>query len=298
MNFPTTRYTLIQRIATSTAESDWAVFLTDYWRPICRFAARWGHLSLHDAEDVAAVTLETIIRNGLLARWTADRRARLRTLLCAVVRRILANRNRRQQKEADWIRHCMDELSAALRYEELAAETTASGEADAFYQAWAEELLQAAVESLLDDYHREGRGDYFRVLYGRVCEGTPVRDIAELLGLKISDVDNYYRHGRQRLETRLRELVRWHVARYASADESGDEFEREWARLGSFLAEHGGLEAALRQSYDDFSSDELREREVESMTTILKNVRHYLKERTSAGHPATHSKTYADQAAS
>ena len=69
MNFPTTRYTLIHRIATSTAESDWALFLADYWRPICRFAARWGRLSLHDAEDVAAVTLEIVIRNGLLARW-------------------------------------------------------------------------------------------------------------------------------------------------------------------------------------------------------------------------------------
>lgn len=280
MNFPTTRYTLIQRIATSTAESDWAVFLADYWRPICRFAARWGRLSLHDAEDVASVTMETVIRNGLLARWTKDRRARLRTLLCAVVRKVLANSSRKRRREVDGIRDYVDELSAELKFDELVSEAIPGGESDAFYEAWAEELLQAAVESLLDDYHREGRGDYFRVFYGRVCEGMAVKDVADLLNLKITDVDNFYRHARNRLETRLRELVRWHVARYVATSETQHEFDNEWTRLGDFLTQHGGLEETLRRSYSAFSSDELREREVESMTAILKNVREYLSERS------------------
>lgn len=280
MNFPTTRYTLIQRIATSTAESDWAVFLADYWRPICRFAARWGRLSLHDAEDVASVTMETVIRNGLLARWTKDRRARLRTLLCAVVRKVLANSSRKRRREVDGIRDYVDELSAELKFDELVSEAIPGGESDAFYEAWAEELLQAAVESLLDDYHREGRGDYFRVFYGRVCEGMAVKDVADLLNLKITDVDNFYRHARNRLETRLRELVRWHVARYVATSETQYEFDNEWTRLGDFLTQHGGLEETLRRSYSAFSSDELREREVESMTAILKNVREYLSERS------------------
>ncbi len=279
MNFPTTRYTLIQRIATSTDESDWAVFLTDYWRPICRFAARWGRVSLHDAEDVAAITLETVIRNGLLARWTQDRRARLRTLLCAVIRKVLANESRKKRREAARVRDYVDELCAELRYDDLANEAVPRGEADAFYEAWAEELLQATVESLLDDYHREGRGDYFRVFYGRVCEGLAVKEICELLSIKVSDADNYFRHARNRLETRLRELVRWHVARYVSSSEASYEFENEWRRLGEFLKEHGGLEDALRRSYAEFSCDELREREVESMTAILKNVREYMRER-------------------
>lgn len=279
MNFPTTRYTLIQRIATSTDEADWAIFLTDYWRPICRFAARWGRISLHDAEDVASIVLETVIRNGLLARWTADRRARLRTLLCAVVRKVLANESRKRRREAARVRDYVDDLCRELSFDNLAVEPIPSGDSDAFYEAWAEELLQAAVESLLDDYHREGRGDYFRVFYGRVCEGLAVKEVCELLSLKLSDVDNYFRHARNRLETRLRELVRWHIARYVTSSETNHEFDVEWGRLGEFLTQHGGLEEALRRSYADFSNDDLREREVESMTAILKNVRAYMQEK-------------------
>lgn len=282
MTFPTTRYTLIQRIATNSIEADWTVFLTDYWRPICRFAARWGKLSLHDAEDVASVTLETMIRNDLLVRWTQDPRARLRTLICAVVRKVLANNGRRQRTEQRHLREYVIEFGVQCRFEELILESIPGGEADAFYEAWAEELLQAAVEGLLDGYHSEGRGDYFRVFYGRVCEGMPVKEVAELLNLKVTDVDNFYRHARNRLETRLKELVRWHVTRYTANNVIEEEFHAEWQRLGEFLTQHGGLESALRRSYEAFSSSDLREREVESMTMIMKNVREYLSQRNGS----------------
>ncbi len=280
MNFPTTRYTLIQRLATHAAEEDWALFLADYWRPLCRFAARWGRLTLADAEDIAAVTLEVLIRNRLLERWVGDRRARLRTLLCGIVRRALSNHTRRQIREGHHLREYVNELAAAGRIDELCDESIPGDEADAFYQAWAEELMQSAVESLLDDYHREGRGNYFRVLFGRVCEGLPVKEISEALSLKIDDVDNYFRHARSRLEHRLRELVRWHVVRYSGKDAAAEEFLHEWHRLGDFLERNGGLEEALRHSYADFDTEPLREREVESMTAILKNVREYLAERS------------------
>lgn len=279
MNFPTTRYTLIHRLATGAAEEDWALFLADYWRPLCRFAARWGRLSLTDAEDIAAATLEAVIRNGLLERWVGDRRARLRTLLCGVVRRALANDSRKRSREGRHLREYLRELSLAGRIDELCVETIPGEEADAFYQAWAEELLQSAVESLLDDYHREGRGNYFRVLFGRICEGLAVKEVADALGLKVDDVDNYFRHARSRLEHRLRELVRWHVVRYSGHDAASEEFLHEWNRLGDFLERHGGLEEALRRSYSEFDAESLREHEVESMTAILKNVREYLSER-------------------
>ncbi|MFM9960818.1 MAG: RNA polymerase sigma factor [Planctomycetaceae bacterium] len=279
MNFPTTRYTLIHRLATGAAEEDWALFLADYWRPLCRFAARWGRLNLVDAEDIASLTLEVLIRNGLLERWVGDRRARLRTLLCGVVRRALANHSRKKMREGHHLREYIKEMSLLGRIDELCEESIPGDEADAFYQAWAEELLQSAVESLLDDYHREGRGDYFRVLFGRVCEGLPVKQIAEALSLKIDDVDNYFRHARSRLEHRLRELVRWHVVRYSGKEVGSEEFLHEWHRLGDFLERHGGLEEALRHSYADFDAESLREREVESMTAVMKNVREYLAER-------------------
>lgn len=282
MNFPTTRYTLIHRIATCSAEEDWALFLADYWRPLCRFAARWGRLQLDDAEDIASATLEAIIRNDLLARWSGDRRAKLRTLLCGVVRKVLANETRKRQRQSKHMQQFVFEIASSLSFDELVRESIPGSEQDAFYEAWAEELLQSAVESLLDDYHSEGRGNYFRVLYGRICDGMSVRDVAAALDLKPTDVDNYYRHARSRLETRLRDLVRWHIVRYAGPDEAGDEFETEWGRLGEFLKSRGGLEESLKKSYADFNSDSLREREIESMTTIMKNVRSFLKERPAS----------------
>lgn len=281
MNFPTTRYTLIHRLATGAAEEDWVLFLADYWRPLCRFAARWGRLTLSDAEDVAAVTLQVLIRNGLLERWVGDRRARLRTLLCGIVRRAIANCSRRQEREERRLREYVHEAGMLGGIEDLCDESIPGDEADAFYQAWAEELLQSAVESLLDDYHREGRGNYFRVLFGRVCEGLSVKQIADALSLKIDDVDNYFRHARSRLEHRLRELVRWHVVRYSGTAGAADEFLHEWNRLGDFLERRGGLEEALRHSYAEFDAESLREHEVESMTAILKNVRDYLAERAA-----------------
>lgn len=255
------------------------LFLADYWRPLCRFAARWGRLNLDDAEDLASLTLQVLIRNGLLERWVGDRRARLRTLLCGVVRRAISNHTRKKSREGRHLREYLKEMSLLGRIDELYDESIPGDEADAFYQAWAEELLQSAVESLLDDYHREGRGDYFRVLFGRVCEGLPVKQIAEALSLKIDDVDNYFRHARSRLEHRLRELVRWHVVRYSGKEAGSEEFLHEWHRLGDFLERHGGLEEALRHSYADFDAESLREREVESMTAVMKNVREYLAER-------------------
>jgi DNA-directed RNA polymerase specialized sigma24 family protein len=286
MNFPTTRYTLIQRIATTSAEEDWALFLTDYWRPLCRFAARWGRLELQDAEDVAGVTLEIVIRNGLLQRWAERRQARLSTLLCGVVRKVLANERRREIRRGQAFRDMLQTTAADLTDASL-TEPVAPEEADAFYEAWADELLQSAIELLLDDYHREGRGDYFRVLYGRICEASSVAEIADSLSLKVADVDNYYRHARSRLETRLQELVRRHVQRYAGSDGTGsdgtgsdgtDEFEREWLQLGQFLEQRGGLEESLRQSYSEFDGEDLRDHEVESMTAIMKNVREYLRD--------------------
>ncbi|MHC4874950.1 MAG: RNA polymerase sigma factor [Planctomycetota bacterium] len=282
MNFPTTRYTLIHRLATSSAEEDWTLFLADYWRPLCRFAVRWGRLDLSDAEDVAAITLEAVIRNDLLARWALDRRARLRTLLCSVVRRILANEARREMRQQRRIQEFVAAFGAELDDVEASRDQVSADEADAFYRAWAEEILQAAVESLLEDYHREGRGNYFRVFYGRVCENLPVRTIAESLSLKLTDVDNYFRHARSRLESRLKDLVRWQVLRYSAASEVPAEFEHEWSRLGEFLKRNGGLEASLRASYADFNVEDVREREAKSLTAILESVRSHLEDQQSS----------------
>ena len=60
--------------------------------PVSRCRSGAGQLS--DAEDVASQTFEVLWESRLLVRWIANRSAKLRSLLCSVTRKTLANRKR------------------------------------------------------------------------------------------------------------------------------------------------------------------------------------------------------------
>jgi DNA-directed RNA polymerase specialized sigma24 family protein len=188
------------------------------------------------------------VRNQLLARWVLRRSARLRTLLCTVVRNVLANDARVRAGRERLVREHGGRLEARPGFPVVTEDEASAEQVDAFYAAWAEDLLQRAVESLLTDYHREGRGDHFRVLYGRLCEGLTAAAAAAALGLTLTQSENAYKHARQRLAGRLEELVRSHVRRYCP-DDPDEEFAAEWGRLGEFLTGHGGLEEAVRRAH-------------------------------------------------
>jgi RNA polymerase sigma factor (sigma-70 family) len=250
MSFPQTRYTLIERIAAADDGRDWGEFLRDYWGPVCRFARRAGSLSAEDAEDAAAQTFEVLVRNRLLAHWVLRRSAKLRTLLCAVVRNVLSNRGRVEAGRARLLREHGGRLDDRGAFPLLTTLDAPADQVDAFHAAWVDELLQQAVDKLLADYHREGAGDSFRVLYGRICEAMTMPEIAQALGLAVSQAENAFKHARKSLSQRLEDLVRDHVRRYCLPDEVEGEFAAEWTQLGQYLKKHGGLEAAVRRAYE------------------------------------------------
>jgi hypothetical protein len=184
-----------------------------------------------------------------------------------VVRNVIANRAR-VQSGRERIQLEQRDLLAKLGtvgLEEDSADSSAVE--DAFYAAWAEELLQTCLQSLQDEYLRTGRGDYFRVLYGKVCEDLSNQDVADALRLKLTDVENYYKRARQHLGDRLREVLSDHVLRYSLPQAAPDEIRIEWERLGEYLRSCGGLERAIRDSYE--LSDDLAARELTSKTAIL-----------------------------
>ena len=245
MAFPDTRLTLIGRISSGGSEQDWQQFLRDYWGPICRFAARRAQLSAADAEDVAAKTFEALLANRLLVRWHRHQGAKLRTLLCTVVRNVLANRARVQ---AGRERLLKEEVARGGALEAYAAEPTQEP-LDAFYAAWVDDLLQRCVDGLMQACHAAGKGDYFRVFHGRLCEGLRMSEISAALGIKLTDAENYYKAARQRLSQALETALRDHVARYCDEQSLPAELDDEWQRLGEFLQQHGGLERAVERSY-------------------------------------------------
>src|SRR5215471_14741399 len=139
MAFPQTRLTLIERLAGGGAESDWREFLRDYWGPVCRFARFRGNLKSEDAEDVASETLEAIVKNGLLARWSANRSAKLRTLICAVVVNVLSNRARVAIGRKRVVREHGGQLDRYFDQGTLSADDESAESNDAFYAAWADD---------------------------------------------------------------------------------------------------------------------------------------------------------------
>lgn len=250
MSFPQTRHTLILRLVDGQNERDWQEFLTDYWGPICRFALRRGAATVASAEDLASQCFEVVIRNKLLERWVNTKQAKLRTLLCSVVCKLQANEFRATRKK--------DEFERALAEDLLHTRPTSSADVDrAFFGAWVEDMLQQTLRTVAQEYHSSGKGNYFRVLYGRICEQLSIAETAAALGISTSDVDNYYRHARKRLYEQLEAAVRSHVVRYCDADEVEQEFVVEWNQLGEYLHDHGGLEDAIREGHDFVEREQL-----------------------------------------
>jgi len=250
MAFPQTRLTLIERLAAGGGgHTDWWEFLQDYWGPVCRFARQRGNLSVEDAEDVASETLEAIVKNDLLSRWSADRSAKLRTLICTVVLNILANRARVAAGRENLLRDHGGQLDRYLDDSVFDSAEASIEMFDAFYAAWADDLLSHAIEGLLAEYNQVGKGDYFRVLYGRICEEMAFAEIAAALKLTPAAAEAHFRQAKERLTERMQDLLRWQIRRYSTADQVDAEIDVEWGRLGDYLRDHGGLESAVRRAY-------------------------------------------------
>jgi RNA polymerase sigma factor (sigma-70 family) len=249
MVFPQTRHSLIQRLVLAPTEADWQEFVHDYWSPICRFALRSAPLTVEDAEDVTSETFLILLRKDLLARWMADRSSKLRTLLCGVVRNLLANRARVETGRKRLLEEKSKDPSDLIHSPILTSADAAVEDEDSFYGAWVEEMLQRAAESLLAYYHSQGKGDHFRVLYGHWCEGMTLPEIAQALNMTRHQTRHAYRHARRALAQRLQRALRDHVQRYCADQEAEQEFQAEWIRLREHVRARGGLEHAVRQAY-------------------------------------------------
>lgn len=272
MSFPVTRHSLIQRLAVTGAEEDWRQFLEDYWPPVCRFAAKWGRLRFEDAEDVGSATFQVVITGQLLQRWLQQPTAKLRTLLCSVVRNVLSNRARIDLGRQRLLRENRELLQTLVLTAIDGDDPTTAETQDAFYAAWAEELVTVTLRTLHAELLESGRADQFRVLFGRVCEGMTTVEVADCLGLPVTTVENHFKRTKQRLADQLEQATRRHVTRYCPVEDVEVEFQNEWQRLGEFLAAQGGLDGMLRQTFDRDEGISLRPRGSAIMQSVLKTL--------------------------
>lgn len=241
MAFPETRMTLIHRIATGDDHIAWKQFMSDYWRPMCLFSKRIGNLRWEDAEDVASQTLEVLGRQELLQKWLSDPRVRFKTLVCSVVRNLTMNRARSDRARSRRLQEY------AVGWDADIPDKVTAEDANAFYGIWADELLRSTVQTVMWHYHQEGRGDYFRVLHSKVCDRLSNAEIAALLEIKLTDVENYFRHARKTLTEHLEKAIVREVDRYSTGD-SAEDFRQEWSELAKYFDSYGGLEEAVRHA--------------------------------------------------
>ena len=269
MSFPQTSNTLIFRVVNEGNERDWRQFLSDYWLPVCHFARRRANLNLDDSEDVASETFEAILGNNLLERWVSDRSSKLRTLLCTVVRHILGNRARVQNGRKRLLSENAAELISRKDLPTIKALDEPAEYIDEFYGAWVDGILLGAVESVMQDYHRRGKGDYFRVLHGRICEKMSTPQISRALGIKKTDAENYFKAARKRLAAKLEELAEEHTRRYCKPQDADAEFKDEWTRIGQYLKDNGGLDEAIAKVYASAGFVETANRQTRAVTEVL-----------------------------
>jgi RNA polymerase sigma factor (sigma-70 family) len=235
MAFPVTRVTLIQRLAAGGSQEDWRAFVDDYWGPVFHFCLRRGAPNRTNAEELTMDVFAVVWTQKLLERWQANRAAKLRTLVCAVARNLIAQRRGRKP---------LAELAT-----EPAVETS---DEDCFYAAWAEDLLHRALDQLATAYRRTGQGDYLRVYLGRTCEGLTIREVSDSLGLDDTKVDYFYRQVRDRMRETVDTLLGEQVVECSSPAEQAAEQAIERQRLRQYFAAQGDLEKVLRESLAEF----------------------------------------------
>lgn len=212
MEFQTTMWTSIGRAKAGSKES-LERLLSRYQAPILAYLRGRG-LSEHDAEDVSQEVLVQLSRETFLER--ADKaKGRFRTLVLRVTRNVFAS-------HARWISSLKrgggrPALSLDDVFEEPAPETDEAR----FHELWARNLLQIALDRLGRDAARL-KVPYRDVLVMRHFEGKQNPEIAEKLGCKPHDVENYLYLGKQRLRKYLMDLAREYSS---SPEEYADEVE-------------------------------------------------------------------------
>ena len=110
-----------------------------------------------------------------------------------MVRKVLANRERVDIGRQRLLRENRELLQELMAVSFDGDEPTSSEPQDAFYAAWAEELITGTLRTLHAELLESGRADQFRVLFGRVCEGLTIAEVADCLGLPATTVENHFK---------------------------------------------------------------------------------------------------------
>jgi RNA polymerase sigma-70 factor (ECF subfamily) len=220
-SFPTTQWTLVQRVQKGTEEEAAAAMneiCRQYWYPLYAFARRSG-FSPVDAEDLAQKFFEDLIQHDAI-HVAQQQKGRLRSFMCGMLKRLISKHVRHSSADkrgAGEISTSWDELTAEERYR-LEPASLVDPE-KVFDRAWAEQVLDQALKRLREEFEQAANLPLFQAICGHLpfagCEAAGYSEIAERLAMK----ENAVRQQVRRMRQRFAALTEEHIAETVEGDE-------------------------------------------------------------------------------
>jgi RNA polymerase sigma factor (sigma-70 family) len=199
--------------------------LLRYYRPPVLSFIRNKIQDADEAEDVTQEVFVTLVQDDVLARVDPSK-GKFRTLLLSVARHVLSERRRSEtavKRGSGRKPISLDAPAGPSTEMPLGGLVPAPTEDAAFDALWVENLVRLAMARLRDLSLKEGTS-HFDALFAHVNDGLAYADIAQKLGVTVTDVKNYVHQAR----LRLRRLVLQEIQSYSA---SRAEYEEEVAYL-------------------------------------------------------------------
>lgn len=235
MNFPTTHWSVLAQ-ATMNGDAAGRAALgqlcASYWRPVADFLKHRGFKD-DDAEDLTQEFFSALLASRGWHR--ADRaKGKFRNFLLGALMRVLHGQRDRASAQRRGGGQPLVSLEALARDGFELGEVDA-GAAQLFDHAWAEQVMEAALESVVTEWEEEGRGPALQVLLAFLPAGAqpmPYEQAAQELGMSLGAVKSQILRLRQQFRSRLESQI----ARTVSAPH---EVAEEMAHLYQVLAQPG-----------------------------------------------------------
>ena len=171
-----------------------------YWKPVYLFIRKHGH-SPEETEDLTQEFFYRLIAGDLLQSITDPERGRLRSFICIVLKRFLADNYHKKMTQKRGGRHQFVEIDRPSIESQLVEESRDTAPERAFDRQWALDLLEESLQRLKDDYSQAGKSGMFEALEPTISplvEDLSHANLARELGMKEGSVKVAVHRFRQR----------------------------------------------------------------------------------------------------
>jgi RNA polymerase sigma factor (sigma-70 family) len=204
--FPSTMRTLIHR-AGAGDRGALERLSTLYREPVYTYLRNQG-LKDADAEDVTQQVFETILEDGVFAKWDASK-GRFRHFLVGLVRNVAKDRLRREgaKKRGGGKRRISIDTSGPDGDAPISARVSKpAGDDEEFDKLWMLNLVRHALEGLKVECVRQ-KVRYHEALERYVFGSQSYTVVAKEMGVQVHDVKNWIHRARARLVPHVQRLI-------------------------------------------------------------------------------------------